>query len=150
MIDEISLTKGHIMKRRSFFAGAAALGSIPLMTPKAEAQVRDAGLKITGFELWQYTGDAKRYNDYLAEGYPEGGWPVPETILRPTQASSRVLPAAAEQQSAGQQSRDVAHEQSKIVTDAGTDRVDRLGRVEFIFADLGTAEHLGFADQARL
>ena len=68
------------MKRRSFFASAAAaVGSVSLMTPKAEAQVREAGLRITGVELWRYTGDARRYNDYLAEGYPKGGWPVPET-----------------------------------------------------------------------
>ncbi|MEE8570630.1 MAG: hypothetical protein V3S97_06530 [Candidatus Bathyarchaeia archaeon] len=43
------------------------------MTPKAEAQVKSANLKITGFELWQYTGDAKQYNDYLTEEYPKGG-----------------------------------------------------------------------------
>lgn len=73
------------MKRRSFLASAAAaaagMGSIPLMTPKAEAQVKSANLKITGFELWQYTGDAKRYNGYLTEEYPKGGWPKPETEL---------------------------------------------------------------------
>ncbi|MFC1512389.1 enolase C-terminal domain-like protein [Candidatus Latescibacterota bacterium] len=67
------------MRRRSFFASAAALGAIPLVTLEVEAQVRDAGLKITGFELWQYTGDALRYNDYLTEEYPKGGWPAPET-----------------------------------------------------------------------
>jgi len=43
------------------------------MTPKAEAQVKSANLKITGFELWQYTGDAKQYNDYLTEEYPQRG-----------------------------------------------------------------------------
>jgi L-alanine-DL-glutamate epimerase-like enolase superfamily enzyme len=73
------------MHRRSFFAGAAALGAIPLFSREAQAQAKSANLKITAIELWQATGDSKRYDAYLDEEYPKGGMvrPIPPPGQRP-------------------------------------------------------------------
>jgi len=67
------------MDRRSFFAMAAGLGAIPLCSREVQAQAKSANLKITAVELWQATGDSKRYDEYLDEEYPKGGMvrPVP-------------------------------------------------------------------------
>ena len=70
------------MKRRSFFASAAALGAMPLVTPEVEAQTKGVGMKITAVELWRYTGDAKRYGEYLEERNPQLG------LLPPTSTPS--------------------------------------------------------------
>jgi len=61
------------MRRRSFFASAAALGAMPLVSPEVEAQTSGIDMKITGVELWQVTGDLKQYEEYLEEEYPKGG-----------------------------------------------------------------------------
>jgi L-rhamnonate dehydratase len=73
------------MHRRSFFAGAAALGAIPLFSREAQAQAKSANLKITAVELWQAIGDSKRYDAYLDEEYPKGGMvrPFPPSGQRP-------------------------------------------------------------------
>src|ERR1035437_754241 len=73
------------MHRHSFFAGAAALGAIPLFSREAQAQAKSANLKITAIELWQATGDSKRYDAYLDEEYPKGGMvrPIPPPGQRP-------------------------------------------------------------------
>jgi L-alanine-DL-glutamate epimerase-like enolase superfamily enzyme len=73
------------MHRRSFFARAAGLGAIPLFSQEVQAQAKSANLKITAVELWQATGDSKRYDAYLDEEYPKGGMvrPSPPPGQRP-------------------------------------------------------------------
>jgi L-rhamnonate dehydratase len=68
------------MHRRSFLAMAGGIGAIPVFSQEVYAQARQlqnqaksANLKITAVELWQATGDAKKYNAYLDEEYPKGG-----------------------------------------------------------------------------
>jgi L-rhamnonate dehydratase len=82
------------MRRRSFLAGAATLGALPLLTPDVgrsaaarnaklpvtpalEAQTRGVNMKITAAELWQITGDARQYGDYLEEENPKVGLLAP-------------------------------------------------------------------------
>ena len=80
------------MHRRSFLTMAAGLGAIPLSSREVQAQARQlqaqdksANLKITAVELWQATGDSKRYDAYLDEEYPKGGMvrPLPPPGQRP-------------------------------------------------------------------
>jgi L-rhamnonate dehydratase len=68
------------MHRRSFVAMAAGLGTVPLFSREVQAQAKQlqdsaklANIKISAVELWQVTGDAKRYDAYLEEEYPKGG-----------------------------------------------------------------------------
>jgi L-rhamnonate dehydratase len=63
---------------RSFFASAAQ-GAKPLMAPAAEARTKGTKMKITAVELWQLTGDAKQYRQYLEEQYPKLGLVPPTT-----------------------------------------------------------------------
>ncbi|MFC1551615.1 enolase C-terminal domain-like protein [Candidatus Latescibacterota bacterium] len=78
------------MRRRSFLAGAAAAGAMPLITWETQAQTRDIDQKISAVELWQVTGDLKQYEDYLEEEYPRGGM-VMSNFRRPRNAPSRVF-----------------------------------------------------------
>src|SRR5450631_4074901 len=80
------------MHRRSFFAMATGLGAIPLFSREVQAQAKQlqaqaksVNLKITAVELWQATGDSKRYDAYLDEEYPKGGMvrPLPPPGQRP-------------------------------------------------------------------
>jgi L-rhamnonate dehydratase len=76
------------MERRSFLAGAAtALASIPLFSSEVRAQAKSANLKITGIEIWRYTGDAKKYDAYLDEEYPKAGWVKPAADPKQPQAA---------------------------------------------------------------
>ena len=52
------------MKRRSFFASAAALSAMPLVSPEIKAATRSEGLEITGVEIWRVTGDRERIEAY--------------------------------------------------------------------------------------
>ena len=76
------------MHRRSFFGLAAGLGAIPPFSREVQAQAKSANLKITAVELWQATGDSKRYDAYLEEEYPKGGMvrPRPPSGQRPAAA----------------------------------------------------------------
>ncbi len=55
------------MRRRSFFATAAALSAMPLISPEVKAATRSANLKITGVEIWRVTGDEERISAYRKE-----------------------------------------------------------------------------------
>jgi L-rhamnonate dehydratase len=81
--------RGFAMRRRSFFARAAALGAMPLLSLETVPQTKSAGLKITGLELGRVTGDAKRYDQYLDQEYPKGGMVRPAD-QRTTTPPSRI------------------------------------------------------------
>ena len=54
------------MRRRSFLAAAAALGGMPMISPKVQGATKSANLKITGVEIWRITGDPDRMKAYQA------------------------------------------------------------------------------------
>jgi L-rhamnonate dehydratase len=91
------------MRRRSFLAGAATLGALPalsraaaqdarpLVTPAVAAQIKGVNAKITALELWQITGDAKQYGDYLQQEYPKVGWlPPTRAAVAPTRTYLKI------------------------------------------------------------
>ena len=81
------------MHRRSFLSSAAGLAAAPLFLrerleaqarvlppqAKAAAQVKSSDMKITAVELWQITGDAKQYGEYLEEQHPKFGLVPPSS-----------------------------------------------------------------------
>lgn len=52
------------MDRRSFLQTAAALGALPLISPKLEAETKSANLKITAIEIWRATGNPDQLKAY--------------------------------------------------------------------------------------
>jgi L-rhamnonate dehydratase len=54
----------NTMRRRSFLAAAAALGSMPIISPRLQAATKSANLKITGIEIWRITGNADQMKAY--------------------------------------------------------------------------------------
>ena len=56
------------MRRRSFFTGAAALGTLRLIAAQPlRAQTKASGIKITDVEIWQVVGQEQRMRAKMAE-----------------------------------------------------------------------------------
>ena len=72
------------MRRRSFLAAAAAMGGMPMISPRVQAATKSANLKITAVEIWRLTGNPDRQKAYQAsegQGTTRNHRPIPVSQL---------------------------------------------------------------------